>query len=50
MLVEIGLDSSYKKRYAKELSGGQRQRISIGFCTATGSDFIVADQPVSALD
>lgn len=50
MLVEIGLDSSYKKRYAKELSGGQRQRISIGLALLTGSDFIVADEPVSALD
>lgn len=50
MLAEIGLDASYKKRYAKELSGGQRQRISIGLALLTGSSFIVADEPVSALD
>ena len=50
MLIEIGLDPSYKKRYAKELSGGQRQRISIGLALLTGSSFIVADEPVSALD
>ena len=48
MLIEIGLDPSYKKRYAKELSGGQRQRIGIGLALLTGSSFIVADEPVSA--
>lgn len=50
MLEEIGLDASYKDRYAKELSGGQRQRISIGLALLMDTGFIVADEPVSALD
>lgn len=50
MLEEIGLDASYKSRYAKELSGGQRQRISIGLALLMDTGFIVADEPVSALD
>lgn len=50
MLCQIGLDESYKNRYAHELSGGQRQRVSIGLALLAGTKFIVADEPVSALD
>lgn len=50
MLGQIGLDLSYKNRYPHELSGGQRQRVSIGIALLGGSNLIVADEPVSALD
>lgn len=50
MLCQIGLDESYKNRYAHELSGGQRQRVSIGLALLAGTKFVVADEPVSALD
>lgn len=50
MLCQIGLDASYKDRYAHELSGGQRQRVSIGLALLAGTKFVVADEPVSALD
>ena len=50
MLTQVGLDPSYADRYPSELSGGQRQRISIGGSLILASKFIVADEPVSALD
>ena len=50
MLTQVGLDPSYADRYPSELSGGQRQRISIGGSLILDSKFIVADEPVSALD
>ena len=50
MLLDIGLDESFAKRYARELSGGQRQRIAIGLALMRGEKFIIADEPVSALD
>lgn len=50
MLNKIGLDPSFKNRYARTLSGGQRQRISIGIALLANAGFIVADEPVSALD
>ena len=50
ILKDIGLDESYAGRYARELSGGQRQRISIGLALMRGERFIIADEPVSALD
>ena len=50
MLAEVGLDPSFKTRYARELSGGQRQRISIGLAILRGEKFIIADEAVSALD
>jgi peptide/nickel transport system ATP-binding protein/oligopeptide transport system ATP-binding protein len=50
MLTQVGLDPSYVERYPNELSGGQRQRISIGAALILNSKFIVADEPVSALD
>ncbi|MEE1242896.1 dipeptide ABC transporter ATP-binding protein [Frisingicoccus sp.] len=50
MLTQVGLDPSFADRYPSELSGGQRQRISIGGSLILNSKFIVADEPVSALD
>lgn len=50
ILELIGLDSTYKNRYANELSGGQRQRVSIGSALMLEPELIIADEPVSALD
>jgi len=50
MLEAVGLPVEFKDRYPKELSGGQRQRISIGAALISGAKFIIADEPVSALD
>lgn len=50
MLVKVGLDKEFAKRKPSELSGGQRQRISIALALIGGADFIIADEPVSALD
>ena len=50
MLHKVGLDDSFYHRKPSQLSGGQRQRISIGQALIAGPGFVVADEPVSALD
>lgn len=50
MLTSVGLSPAFADRRAAELSGGQRQRISIGTALLMDSKFIIADEPVSALD